>query len=299
MKRGIILGLTALTLGLGLFGCAHNPQIVSRTAVYSKKSIHEEAGIPPDVKAKLDKHCLFGIPKTLPASDFGPTEYVTKDGYVLLHSDRDKIPVWVSEHLNASQLTGPAVRRDNFFPEPSLQPGKRSERADYARSGFDQGHQAPAADFKSDQHLMDDSFSLANMSPQCPNLNRIIWSHLEDKFRGWIGTRGSGYIITGPIFYDPKEDDSTTADGVVDHAVIGHGVAVPTHFYKILMATNSTGKWESIAFVLPNIKTVQVEDWPHYLVSIDWIEDHTGLNFMPDLNAAEEKRLERTASPLW
>jgi DNA/RNA endonuclease G (NUC1) len=37
---------------------------------------------------------------------------------------------------------------------------------DYIRSGFDRGHQAPAADATFTQEAMDETFLLTNMAPQ-------------------------------------------------------------------------------------------------------------------------------------
>lgn len=42
----------------------------------------------------------------------------------------------------------------------------RSKLDDFRGSGYDRGHLAPAANHKSSQAAMDDTFSLTNMSPQ-------------------------------------------------------------------------------------------------------------------------------------
>jgi endonuclease G, mitochondrial len=290
--------VTVVLVGL-VSGCAHQIN-VSRPAIYSAATFQPQAGPSPTDAVLIQKHCPFGTPKLSSKVNFGPVQVITHEGYVLLHCQADKIPLWVCEYLPASQLTGPAVRENKFFPEPKLKPGQRAELADYARSGYDRGHQAPAADFKSNQRLIDDTFSLANMAPQWPNLNRKNWSHLEDKVRDWISSRGAGYVITGPMFYSPAEEKSETATGIVKHPVIGiNAVAVPTHFYKIVVAKNSDGVWEAIAFVLPNVKKTQPENFASNVVSIDWVETRTGLNFMPDLDTAAEERLERNTPAMW
>lgn len=107
-------------------------------------------------------------------------------------------------------------------------------------------------------------------------------------------------MITGPIFWDPQEDDPATADGIIEYYVVGPGqVAVPTHFFKIVIAKNDQGEWEAIAFLLENRGYPKPWDFSTYIESVDWIEERTGLNFMPDLDPVEEQRLERQRASMW
>jgi DNA/RNA endonuclease G (NUC1) len=62
-------------------------------------------------------------------------------GYVLQHSSKDKIALWVCEAVGKSQLLGDLPRDDNFKPEPGLPVGQRAELADYRNSGYDTRHQ--------------------------------------------------------------------------------------------------------------------------------------------------------------
>ena len=280
-------------------GCARN-QIVSRTASFSKAQMHLQGGLSPQDQQRVDRNCLFGEPKLEPAWNFGPTDLVARDGYVLLHSATDKIPLWVSEYVVKDQLTGKQGRDDQFKPDELLKPGRRAELADYKRSGYDRGHQAPAGDQTKDKRLKAETFYLPNMAPQVPALNQQIWRELETHVRNWIIKREAGYIITGPMFYDPKEEDSKTANGVINHQVIGsNGVAVPTHFYKIVVAKDYSGRWQAIAFVLENRKYPRPYDFAQFIKSIEWVQQRTGINFMPELDVLEEKRLEHSTSVLW
>ncbi|MBI4866957.1 MAG: DNA/RNA non-specific endonuclease [Candidatus Wallbacteria bacterium] len=268
----------------------------SRPAYFSRVR-RLEAGFSPEEQALVDRHCLGGLPQKDP--EMGPvaTQYVVRDGYVLEHSSADRIPLWVAEYLPESQLSGSADRADSSFqPDPKLEKGVRAELPDYKGSGYDRGHQAPAGDFKNRQSLMDDSFFLSNMVPQNGPMNRGIWSKLEDRVRRWCRQGGEVHIITGPMFYDPREDSPDTADGLVEVETIGqNAVTVPTHLYKIVIAKRGTGGRKAIAIVLENTKpahpTVRDED----VRTIDWIEERTGLDFMPNLPAEEQAALEGQA----
>lgn len=258
--------------------------------------------------------CMFGMPEHGRGWLGGPTQAVSREGYVLEHSSTDKIPVWVCEHVLSRHLSGAAGRSNRFKPDPELPAGQRAELADYRGSGYDRGHQAPAGDFDYSQTRKDESFYLSNMCPQeGPGFNQSIWRVLEDRTRAVVEHHGEAFIITGSLFWDPDEDDERTADGVINYFVIGPGrVAVPTHFYKIIVAPDlSAGNetqehWKVIAFVLGNRdyprQADSAYDFTPFVQSIDWIEDHAGLNFMPALDADSptlEEALERRPSPTW
>ena len=87
------------------------------------------------------------------------------------------------------------------------------------------------------------------MAPQTPELNRRAWAGLEDCVREKAIRAGEVYTITGPVFYDPKEDDPATADGMVDIWIIGpNAVAVPTHTFKIALFRGPDQAWRSVAW---------------------------------------------------
>ncbi|MCC6491129.1 MAG: DNA/RNA non-specific endonuclease [Candidatus Hydrogenedentes bacterium] len=266
-----------------------------------------ESGMTATEEQRLQDLCLFGTPLR-DESTPGETLLIIREGYALELSVGDKIPLWVCEHVKKNHISGDADRKNNFKADPDLDPGVGAALADYKRSGFDRGHQAPAADFKYSQKRTDESFYLSNMCPQVgEGFNQDIWRVLEDRARITVEESGDAYVITGPIFYDPKEDNADTADGWISYKTIGpNKVAVPTHFYKIVVAKDESGQWRAIAFVLDNKRYPKKADracnFEPYIRSIDWVEEHTGLNFMPDLDVEDtalEKALEREASAVW
>jgi len=253
--------------------------------------------------------CAFGMPERESGWDHGPTIVVDRPGYVLEHSSLDKIALWVCERVEGDHLRGSANRKKSRFkPDPRLQPGERAELVDYRGSGYDRGHQAPAADFKYSQDRMNGSFHLSNMAPQVGSgFNRDIWRFLEQHVRDAVHNREKVFVITGGMFYDKAEEDAETADGFVEFKVIGPNlVSVPTHFYKIVVAKDSSGQWQAIGFVLENRVYPRAPggnyDFAPYVQAIDWIEERAGINFMPLLdedNPDLEERLERKPAELW
>jgi endonuclease G len=285
---------------IGVVGCAPTARGL-RPAQFTKYAQHE-AGFSVEELERIERNCPFGMPKTDPGWQHGPTRIVVRDGYVLQHGSVDKIALWVCEQVTREQLTGDIPRRNPFQPDPKLPVGQRAELADYRGSGYDRGHQAPAGNQTVDQRLKDETFYLSNMAPQSPPFNQRAWAALEDLTRSWVLDRQVtvAKILTGGIFYDPKEEDPAKADGTIPYTTIGSNqVAVPTHFYKIVVGQFPGGQWRAIAFVMENRPYAAPYRFREYIQAIDWIEERSGLDFMPDLNPADEERLERAPSPMW
>lgn len=295
MRRLGLLALAALAVGCA--GTAPQPalRIDPKPRVAALQANFTQAQLQ-----LIGQNCPLGRPTLDPEFDFGPTRFVIRQGYVLEHSSRDKIPIWVCEGITPAQLGGTAPRKDAFQPDPQLPPGLRAELKDYKGSGYDRGHMAPAGDQTVDPVLKRETFYLSNMSPQEGPLNQRIWAALEDQARAWLTQRGGGWIITGGLFYDPDEEDPTKADGFIPYQEIGPDrVAVPTHFYKIVVSKSQAGVWDAIAFVMENHGYPAPFNFSQFIRSIDWIEEHTGINFMPDLAVMDESRVEGSTPVLW
>lgn len=211
-----------------------------------------------------------------------------RKGYALAHNPEYKTPEWVAEHLTKDKARAYLPRNNYFKADPDLQRGERAELSDYRGSGFDRGHMAPAADFRWDREAYQESYYLSNMVPQVgQGMNQGIWADLEALVRKWAINRGEVYVYTGPI-YSGRADARRT---------IGpHKIAVPTHLYKIVY--DPTTK-DAIAFMMPN-EELRTEDMPEYIVTINTIEEQTGLDFLSVLSEEEQHRIESAKAPsLW
>lgn len=207
-------------------------------------------------------------------------------------------PHWVAEHFTPQSLMLKNADRKHsvFFEDPAIPPMFRAKLSDYARSGYDRGHQVPAADAKWSQEAMDATFSLTNMCPQVGDgFNRDYWAHFEEFCRNLAKKYPSVRVVTGPL-YLPKRDE---ADGKwrVSYEVIGHppNVAVPTHFYKVVFGEESpqspTGRVALGAFVLPNAPISNQKSLTDFEVPLEAVERASGLTFADRLPVGRRKRL--------
>ncbi|EJT72572.1 mitochondrial nuclease [Gaeumannomyces tritici R3-111a-1] len=228
----------------------------------------------------------------------GPVaDLAARQALVSSYDRRLRNPHWVAEHMTAASLAQRSGDRKNsaFVEDPAVPEQFRARLKDYFRSGFDRGHQVPAADCKWSQAAMDETFYLSNMCPQVgEGFNRDYWSHLEDFCRRLTARYPSVRVVTGPL-YLPKRDE---ADGkwYVKYEMIGSppNVAVPTHFYKVIFAEDGKGPGGNVAlgaFVLPNAPIPNDKPLVDFEVPLEAVERVSGLEFASKLPAGRRRRL--------
>ncbi|MFK3648620.1 DNA/RNA non-specific endonuclease [Lysobacter enzymogenes] len=126
--------------------------------------------------------------------------------------------LWSAQHLTRAKVIGAeSIKRidSTFFSEPGFPTTHKS----YTNSGYDRGHMMPAGD-ASTTPAQKQTFSVANIVPQAPKLNRGIWAKIENLTRTVAKEWDEAYIVTGPDFDDM---DTTIANGAV---------VVPTQTWK-------------------------------------------------------------------
>src|SRR4051812_1114076 len=152
-------------------------------------------------------------------------------GFAVLHSGVTRTPLYAAEHLSRARIEAARQleRADSFHEEARLPPDERADLSDYARSGYDRGHMAPAGDMP-DPAAMAESFTFANIVPQNPEDNRNLWEAVESAVRGLALRSGEVYVITGPLF---EGDDLRSLKG---------RVLVPTRIYKAVYDVKRAGR---------------------------------------------------------
>ncbi|KAM4746372.1 endonuclease G, mitochondrial isoform 1-T1 [Anableps anableps] len=207
----------------------------------------------------------------------------SRESYVTSYDPRTRTASWVIERLNPTSLTGPSDRKCCEFKEDdSVHVFHRATNADYRGSGFDRGHLAAAANHKWSQKAMEDTFYLSNIAPQNPNLNQNTWNNLEKLCRSLTKHYLNVYVCTGPLYLPRQENDGKL---YVRYQVIGRNhVAVPTHFFKVLILEQADGRGVELrSYVLPNEPIDEKVPLERFLVPIETIERASGLLFVPNI----------------
>lgn len=141
-----------------------------------------------------------------------------------------KIPRRVTWDLCSDDIgTVKRISSMKFYPDDDI-PGSTAKPSDYTNTGYDRGHMCPAADRSCSRRTMMATFSMANIAPQVPALNRGAWKRIEDACRRYARGGHPVTIIADAIFWQ------------TDTLRIGRSrVAVPHAFVKTvrLMANDS------------------------------------------------------------
>jgi len=213
--------------------------------------------------------------------------------YVISYDRRNRVPNWVFEHLTKESVArNESVDRSksSFIEDESIHQFFRSTNSDYKGSGFDRGHLAAAGNHRQSRDICDETFLLSNMSPQIgQGFNRDKWEHLERYVRGLTKIYRNVYVCTGPL-YLPKKSEKD-GKNYVKYQVIGkNNVAVPTHFFKVILGENSgdssssSSHLEMEAYVLPNQPIPDHVALHTFQVPPDAVERAAGLLFFDKLS---------------
>ena len=177
--------------------------------------------------------------------------------------------------LVTNELNGTMERSGEFMQDAGVKGCPLPQ--DYAGSGMDRGHLVPAADLKWSGTAMRQSFLLTNICPMHKALNEGGWAKLEEKVREWTARDSALLVFSGPIV---SANDTTLTGG---------RVKVPGAYYKVIMAP-CVRPMRAIAFIYSN--GYSGGRLRQYAVSVDEVEQKTGLNFFPYLPNEEQERLE-------
>ena len=225
-----------------------------------------------------------GAPQAVSGSDWHTWFRILRNhGFMVGYSDLRGNPLWVMYALTPVPADAPHLKRPSRF-ETDWRSLNRIGHDDYARSGYDRGHNAPnyAMSSLNGNAGQEDSFLMTNISPQRPQLNQKFWQRLEEVEISFFAKNfGKVWVITGPIFGPNSRRLSSS-----------WRVEVPTAFYKIYVTEpTATHPMLALAFVVPqNVKGN--EPLTQFVTRIKDVQAQTGLDFLVDLDDKTETYLE-------
>lgn len=210
----------------------------------------------------------------------GDHEVHRYSGFSLCFRNSYKDAEWVSYTLTQEKLIKNARRTNKFTEDKNISTGS-AKLSDYKASGYDRGHLAPAADMAWSEQSENESFLMSNMTPQVPQFNRGIWKEIEAQVRKYAQSLDFLIVATGPVLEKQPEE----------YKSIGQSkVRVPEYFYKVLLAKDKSGNWQSIGFIIPNEKSEH--DIFSYKVCVNEVEERTSIDFFSALEDSIEEEVE-------
>ena len=153
---------------------------------------------------------------------------LTNLAYTAAFDTETRCPAWVAYDLEPGEVVVTNRSAIPFRADPRVK--ESDNAADYAGSGYDRGHMAPAADFNFDRAALEETYNFTNVAPQVPSLNRGPWLDAEIEVRR-LAASGTVHVVTFPAYYP------------------GHGtnrigrVRVPSAFVKVAYGWFGVRAW--------------------------------------------------------
>lgn len=218
-----------------------------------------------------------------PASD--DIRILDRGEFIVGWSDSLRHPVWCAYHVQRD-ARHPSEKRPSFTKDQSVPSAPAP--GDYTKSGYDRGHMVPnyAIVTRYGEASQKLTFKMSNIAPQTPELNRGVWRDVEHRIADlWTARYGEIWVVVGCISSGNEKIGQT-------------GIDVPTAYYQVVMAQEGMDV-RALAVVIP--QNVGWHAWAaRHIVSIDELEEMTGLDFNPDLPSFIQSPLEaETPTRLW
>jgi DNA/RNA endonuclease G (NUC1) len=229
-------------------------------------------------------------------------------------------PSWVAVHIKSYQSSrgsnyAPGFKRPRDWYRIKLFDEERKQystnkRIDDSYDGvgrtWNRGHLAQRAD----ANRMGEAFGcnthvFANAVPQKSEFNQGIWLGLENYISSLANERGELWVVTGPIY---EQDSELITIGETEKNEIP--VAIPDKLFKVVFIESDRGV-EVISFIYANKYDVapshyltgncqRDKQYNHtpFIVSLDDVEQATGLTFFSDLDMDLEEFKKARATQL-
>ena len=224
------------------------------------------------------------------------------------HSQRWTCFSWHAGNSDSSTKRKPDEKTGEDFSEYPNDPGLPSQYHftvdPYRSSGFDHGHIMASADrsYAYNETANRQTFYMTNMQPQVNGFNAGVWQNMENQARKWNNSnfREVLYVCKGGTI--DSEEYLGYIDGsgnYVDRKYIGSGnnrIPVPKYFYMAFLCkkpASQGGGYEAAAFWVEH-KVSADNKLLKYLISIDELEQKTGIDFFCNLPDKTEDVVEKT-----
>ena len=244
------------------------------------------------------------------AEDFVGTFYAGgKRNYSYHYDQKMFTSMWTAYPLYADTVGGDN-KVSKWTANPAIAPSKQIDASNtydvnvgstdsngYTSSSlyYARGHHIPDADRDNDAEMLAQTYYWTNSIPQIHSgFNTGIWSSLEKGIRDVLPSTDTLYVVTGAAFNKVGETKPVT---YITSKNDTKACPVPNYYWKVILKVKRTGNSVSeacaVGFWLEHrvYSATNGEVYGNYAVSVDQIEQWTGVDFFVNLPDA----LERTA----
>lgn len=168
----------------------------------------------------------------------------------------------------------------------------------YSNSTYSRGHQCPNADRKSDDDMNKQTYYVTNQTPQRQDkFNASIWGSLEGAVRSLVtSATDTVYVVTGPAYQKVGGNETISYLTGISGANPS-SLPIPNYYWKALLKVKRNGSGQvtnasAIGFWFPHRDYENAENYTQFVVSVDQIEEWTGLDLFTNLHTTLETHAE-------
>lgn len=222
-----------------------------------------------------------------------------------------KHTAWVAFSFDDNTAQKNVNRSDDAWAvDLELPGGWCPEESDHKSDGFDKGHLCASEDRVYLKEANMQTFYYSNMSPQMSSFNGGFWGAFEILVQKWVRSAkyDKAYVVKGGTLNRLLVNFTGTRkgnDGIIpktdaDGRTI-HGLACPKYYYMAVLAEKE-GLFQAIGFWIEHRDDygygygdkVPVDVLQKYAVTIDKLEQETGIDFFCNLPDVIEREVEST-----
>lgn len=236
--------------------------------------------------------------------------YVTMDGvqilnYALEWDNTKRHANWVAFTFDTTTSADNVKRTDAWSVDPKLPAEMQVQESDHKNDGFDKGHLCASEDRVYLKEANEQTFYYSNMSPQLNDFNGGFWGKLEARVQTWGRSTAEGvydkvYVTKGGTLNKLlKNFKGTTVNGGTPttdaNGFTIHGLACPEYYYMAVLSQKDD-VFHAIAFLVPHkegmTRNPSSDELKEYVVSVDKLEEETGIDFFCNLPDVLENEVE-------
>lgn len=236
--------------------------------------------------------------------------YVTMDGvqilnYALEWDNTKRYANWVAFTFDTTTSADNVKRTDAWSVDPKLPAEMQVQESDHKNDGFDKGHLCASEDRVYLKEANEQTFYYSNMSPQLNDFNGGFWGKLEARVQTWGRSTADGvydkvYVTKGGTLNKLlKNFKGTTVNGGTPttdaNGFTIHGLACPEYYFMAVLSQKDD-VFHAIAFLVPHkegmTRNPSSDELKEYVVSVDKLEEETGIDFFCNLPDVLENEVE-------
>ena len=208
---------------------------------------------------------------------------------------------WIAFRFDAATRPKNVSRKDNRavpqYPHDDVLPMQFAIDDDESfGAGYDHGHLCASADRLYSRAANDNTFYMTNMSPQLSNFNQKYWTYYEE----YVQNKGRD-ISFADTLYVVKGGTIDTDENILGYTCRGR-IPIPKYYYMALLKVKNN-TYSTLAFWIEHkdYDTKNITDknaeMKSKIVSIDQLEEYTGIDFFHNLPDNIEEIVEANVTP--